>query len=104
MTSPSRSKPLPVAPPTPRKKVGEEKVEEAIESDDESRGSSVVDTELSDSLSTGEVPPDITFRYKLKSQWQCETKVARVTPTHCHMCMCVLYHLPLSWLCGHLSG
>ena len=70
MTSPSRSKPHPLVPPTLRKEVEEETVEKAIESDDESqsRGSSVVDTELSDSLSTGEVPPDITFRYELISQ------------------------------------
>ena len=62
MTSPSRSKPLPLAPPTPRRELEGEKVEEAIESDNESRGSSVVDAELSDSLSTGEIPPDVTFR------------------------------------------
>ena len=74
MASPSLSKPLPLAPPTTRKEVEEENVDQAIESDDKSRGLSVVDTELSDSLSTGEVPTDITFRYELKSQWQYETE------------------------------
>ena len=66
MTSPSRNKPFPLVPPTLSMEIEDKMVEEAIESNDESRGSSVVVTELSDSLSTGEVPPDITFRYKLK--------------------------------------
>ena len=45
-------------------KTTKEELVAAAGGDSETRGSSVVDVELTDSISTGEFPSDVTFRYK----------------------------------------